>query len=215
MTASPSRTAVIGYFLSEFDFMSRPPSLLQQAHAILENQLHNGDIAIDATAGNGHDSLFLAQQIAPTGLVYCFDIQAAAINATQNRLNTADLLNCARLIQHSHAQMAAHIAPQHHGKIEAVMFNLGYLPHGDKSIITETDSTLLALNAATELLATDGIITILAYPGHPGGDIETIQVANWCYQLNPDKFSVKIIHSAEPKDSAPRLFVLQKTTSTG
>lgn len=190
--------------------MTRPPSLLQQAHAILKNLLHDGDIAIDATAGNGHDSLFLAQQVAPAGLVYSFDIQTAAITATHNRLFAADLRIYALLIQHSHAQMSDYIAPEHHGKIKAIMFNLGYLPRGDKTIITQTDSTLCALNAATELLALGGIITILAYPGHQGGDTETVQVANWCYQLNPEQFRVKILHSFEHKDSAPRLFVLEK-----
>jgi hypothetical protein len=185
-------------------------SLLKQAHNLLKARLHNGDIVIDATAGNGHDSLFLAQQIAPSGLVYGFDIQTAAINATHNRLLAANLRNFALLIQHSHAQMSEYIAPEHHGKINAIMFNLGYLPHGDKTIITQSDSTLSALNLAVELLASDGVITILAYPGHQGGDSETVQVANWCYQLNPEKFSYKIILSAEHKDSAPRLFVLQK-----
>lgn len=192
--------------------MSRPPSLLQQAHSILETQLNNSDIAIDATAGNGHDSLFLAQQVAPTGLVYSFDIQDAAIKATHNRLAAADLRNFALLIQHSHAQMSAYIAAEHHGKIKAIMFNLGYLPRGDKTIITETDTTLSALNAGIELLAPTGIITILAYPGHQGGDRETAQVANWCHQLNPEQFRVKIIYSPEHKDSAPRLFIVQKTT---
>lgn len=194
--------------------MFHPPSLLQQAHTILEKHLHNGDIAIDATAGNGHDSLFLTKQIAPAGLVYCFDIQTAAINAMQNRLIAADLINCTQLIQDSHAQMSSHIAPEHHGKIKAIMFNLGYLPHGDKTIITETNSTLLALNSAVKLLGLDGIITILAYPGHHGGDSETAHVANWCNQLNPEKFSLKIILSAEHKDSAPRLFIVQKLTQT-
>lgn len=194
--------------------MIRPLSLLQQAHDTLKNQLRNGDVAIDATAGNGHDSLFLAQQIGPDGLVYCFDIQAAAIQATHNRLCAADLRHVALLIQHSHAQMTEHIAPEHDGKIKAIMFNLGYLPHGDKSIITQTDSTLSALNAGLELLDINGIITILAYPGHQGGEIETLQVANWCYQLNPEKFNFKIIHSAEHKDSAPRLFIVQKLTAT-
>ncbi len=194
--------------------MTRPPSLLQQAHRILENHLHNGDIAIDATAGNGHDSLFLARQIAPAGLLYCFDIQSTAINATHNRLFAADLRHVALLIQHSHAQMAEHIAPEHHGKIKAIMFNLGYLPHGDKTIITQPDSTLLALNVAAELLAPAGILTILAYPGHPGGENEAIRVANWCYQLNSENFGVKTINSAEHKDSAPRLFIVQKLTAT-
>jgi tRNA G37 N-methylase Trm5 len=192
--------------------MIRPPSLLQQAHAILKTQLHNGDIVVDATAGNGYDSLFLAQQITPFGLVYSFDIQAAAITASQSRLIAADLLSCVCLIQHSHAQMSAQIAPQHHGKIKAIMFNLGYLPHGDKTIMTQTDSTLLALEAAAELLAPSGVMTILAYPGHQGGDTETAQVANWCQKRASENFSVNVIYSPEHKDSAPRLFVMQKTT---
>ena len=192
--------------------MSRPLSLLQQAHAILKNHLQSADVAIDATAGNGHDSLFLARHIAPDGLVYCFDIQPQAIQATHNRLVAADLRRLALLNQCSHAQMSKHIAEEHQGKIKAVMFNLGYLPHGDKTIITQTDSTLLALNSALDLLAENGIVTILAYPGHQGGDIETLEVTDWCYQLNPENFSVKTINSAEHKDSAPRLFIVQKLT---
>jgi Putative rRNA methylase len=192
--------------------MTRPASLLQHAHLILESHLNNGDIAIDATAGNGHDSLFLVQQVQPEGLVYCFDIQPAAIQSTHNRLCAADLRQFALLNQHSHAQMSEDIAPEHHGNIKAIMFNLGYLPHGDKSIITQADSTLQALNSALDLLAQNGILTILAYPGHQGGECETLQVTNWCYQLNPENFSVQLINSAEHKDSAPRLFVLQKLT---
>jgi hypothetical protein len=90
------------------------------------------------------------------------------------------------------------------------MFNLGYLPGGDKSVITLTDSTLTALTIASRILSPNGIITLLAYPGHQGGDQETDQVKNWCEQLNPDQFYVSIIYSAEHKESAPRLFVIRK-----
>jgi predicted methyltransferase len=194
--------------------MTRPLSLPQQAHAILQTHLANGDRVIDATVGNGHDSLFLAQQIAPTGLVYSFDIQTAAIAATQQRLMAAGLLDSVRLIHASHAQMTDFIPAQQQGNIKAIMFNLGYLPRGDKSIMTQTDSTLLALAAATELLAPDGIMTILAYPGHAGGDSETEHVASWCAQRSTENFSFRVILSAEPKASAPRLFVLQKSTAS-
>ncbi len=190
--------------------MTRPPSLLQQAHSILQTHIQRGDIVVDATAGNGHDTLFLAQQIAPSGLVYSFDIQAAAINATRNRLMAADLLISVCLIENSHAKMRHYIAPLHHGKISAIMFNLGYFPRGDKTIITQTDSTLLALNAAVKLLSQNGIITILAYPGHSGGDTETTEVENWCQKLAAEQFSVKVIYSPEHKDTAPRLLVVQK-----
>jgi hypothetical protein len=100
---------------------------------------------------------------------------------------------------------------QYHGKISVCMFNLGYLPGGDKSVITQTDSTITALNIASQLLSVNGIITVLAYPGHPGGSLETDQVKNWCKQLNEDQFKTSIVYSSENKESAPRLFVIRKT----
>ncbi len=90
--------------------------------------------------------------------------------------------------------MAEKIPVQYHGKISAIMFNLGYLPGGDKTIITLANSTLLALNGASRLLSAGGIITLLAYPGHDGGDIETVQVKNWCEQLDTNHFTVHVFN---------------------
>lgn len=186
-------------------------SLTQQAQKILEAHLSNGDIAIDAFAGNGQDSLFLVQQVMPDGLVYCFDISKTALQAIHNRLCDADLREFALLNQHSHAEMLEHIAPEHHGNINAIMFKFGYLSSGEKRIITQSNSTQIALNAAIELLATDGILTILVYPEPQGGDREIADVTNWCYQLHPDSFGVKIMYSSEHK---ARLFVVQKIILT-
>ena len=107
--------------------------------------------------------------------------------------------------------MSDKIPLHHHGKISAIMFNLGYLPGGDKSIITLTDSTVTALNSACRILSSNGIITVLAYPGHQGGGLETDEVKNWCDHLNEDQFKIGIIYSSENKASAPRLFVIHKT----
>jgi hypothetical protein len=90
------------------------------------------------------------------------------------------------------------------------MFNLGYLPGGDKSVITLTDSTLSALTTASRILADNGIITLLAYPGHEGGDQETDQVKKWCERLDTQQFKVSTVYSTERKDTAPRLFVIRK-----
>jgi hypothetical protein len=185
-------------------------SLVNIAHDLIRDILQPGDCAIDATVGNGHDTLFLAQQIAPSGHVYGFDIQQAAIDSTLAKFHQAGLANCLTLIQSSHANLAENIPADLHGKIRVVMFNLGYLPGGDKSIITQTDSTLAALTAASQILANPGIITLLAYPGHPGGDIETQQAENWCGQLDNGQFAVDTRYSAEHNDMAPRLFVIRK-----
>jgi predicted methyltransferase len=185
-------------------------SLLHQAHALLRTRLKNGDFAIDATVGNGHDTVFLAQQVASSGWVYGFDIQKAALTATYQRLAAANLAAQVQLVHSGHQFMNTHILAHHHGGIKAIMFNLGYLPQGDKAIISQADTTLIALNAAKHLLCTSGILTILAYPGHQGGDIETAQVAQWCEQLPTQEFALTVINSSHDKPSAPRLFVVEK-----
>ncbi|MCF7964033.1 MAG: methyltransferase domain-containing protein [Methylobacter tundripaludum] len=185
-------------------------SLVNTAHDLIKNILHPGDIAIDATVGNGHDTLFLAEQVAPSGHVYGFDIQRAAIDSTREKFRHNGLQDCLTLIQASHADMAEKIPDQLHCNVKAIMFNLGYLPGGDKSVITQTDSTLTALTVASRILAVNGVITLLAYPGHPGGDLETDQVTNWCNQLDTRQFEVSTVYSTEHKDIAPRLLVIRK-----
>ncbi len=185
-------------------------SLVNVAHDLIRDILRPGDIAVDATVGNGHDTVFLAEQVAPSGHVYGFDIQQAAIESTLEQVRQAHLSDCLTLIHASHADMNEKIPEYLHSKIKAIMFNLGYLPGGDKSIITQTDSTLTALTIAARIVANHGIITLLAYPGHQGGDLETVQVKNWCEQLNSRQFEVNTIYSAERKNSAPRLFAIRK-----
>ncbi len=187
-------------------------SLVNAAHNIIRDVLHSGDIAIDATVGNGHDALFLVEQVSPAGRVFGFDIQQAAIDSTRIKAGAYCKMRpeCLTLIQASHADMGEKIPLQYHGKISVCMFNLGYLPGGDKSIITQTGSTITALNIASRLLSGNGIITIMAYPGHQGGDLETDQVKNWCNQLDQDQFKISVIYSPENKESAPRLFVICK-----
>jgi len=185
-------------------------SLVNAAHDLIRDILRPGDIAIDATVGNGHDTVFLAEQVGSAGHVYGFDIQQAAIDSTLEKFRQAHSSECLTLIHASHADMDEKIPTHHHSKVRAIMFNLGYLPGGDKSVITLTDSTLTALTVAARILAFEGIITLLAYPGHQGGDLETDQVKNWCEQLDTQQFEVSTIYSTEHKDSAPRLFVIRK-----
>jgi len=185
-------------------------SLVNAAHNLIRDVLHPGDIAVDATVGNGHDTLFLVEQVSPSGRVFGFDIQQTAIDSTREKFQQTHSPECLTLIHASHADMSDKIPAHYHGNIKAIMFNLGYLPGGDKSIITRTDSTVMALNSAIRILSSNGIITVMAYPGHPGGDLETEQVKNWCEQLDDNQFKISIIYSSENKESAPRLFVIQE-----
>ena len=180
--------------------------LVNVAHKLIGETLRPGAIAVDATVGNGHDTVFLLDQVGPSGKVFGFDIQQSAIALTSIKAGA----DCLSLIHASHALMDEKIPKQHHGNISAIMFNLGYLPGGDKSIITQTASTLTALTVSGRLLADGGIITVMAYPGHPGGDVETQQVNDWCGQLNPEQFDVRIFYSVGNQDTTPRLFVIGK-----
>ncbi len=189
--------------------MNKRISLTTQAHQFIQCHLNAGEIAIDATVGNGHDTLFLAGQVDRRGFVFGFDVQQQAIESTQTRLRADLVFKNSTLFNTSHANLIEFIPNQYHGKVKAIMFNLGYLPGSDKAVITQADSSLLALNQAIKLLASSGVITIMAYLGHSGGCEETQQIKQWCCQLNIDNFTVKQIDSSE-KDSAPVLFTIQK-----
>ena len=145
-------------------------SVLSFAHKLVSERLHPGDIALDATAGTGADTLYLAKCTGSKGKVYAFDIQEQALQLTRERLDKeppGTLAEVSLLLQ-SHSLMRECIPELEHGRMGAIMFNLGYLPSdsSDKRIMTETASTLTALEAAIELLRPGGIITIVLYPGH-------------------------------------------------
>lgn len=141
------------------------------AHEWIRARLPTGGIAIDATAGNGYDTAFLAQCVGSTGRVFAFDIQSSALNATREKLHVANLLTQVELIHAGHETMASHLAIWS-GRIHAVMFNLGYLPGGDHTIITQPGTTQCAINQALALLHPEGIVTVMLYPHHPGGGEE-------------------------------------------
>lgn len=187
-------------------------SLSEIAHGIIRESLHSGDAAIDATLGNGHDALFLAHCVGEAGHVYGFDVQHQALQASRQRLSQHGLSARVSFIHASHAQMIQHVPLNLQGRIKAIMFNLGYLPGSDKHVITQTGSTLPALDAACRLLTEQGVLTVMAYPGHAGGDEETLSLELWLQQLDAACFQTQIIFSHHHQVSAPRLFVIRKST---
>ena len=150
--------------------------LTQRAQELVAQYLSVGMTAVDATAGNGHDTLFLAQCVGPNGMVHAIDIQEAAITATRQRLNAAGELTQVVLHCKSHANWSMILLNEHRTEIDAIMMNLGYLPSGDKLIATKSETTILAIQEAFAWLKPGGIMTILAYVGHPGGDEECNEV---------------------------------------
>lgn len=186
--------------------------LTSQAHELCRSVLKPGETAIDATAGNGHDTLFLAKMVTSAGRVYAFDIQSFALHKTKEILQEAGIENV-ELFRENHALMNRFIPEEKTGRVGAIMFNLGYLPHGDKSLITTSESTLNAIRQGLELLRPGGIMTILAYTGHPGGLEEANLVKKFGLSLCEKRFEFKEITADENRTSPPVLYVIWKRES--
>ncbi len=157
--------------------LSRPMTC---AHDWISRVVFPGDAVVDATAGNGHDTVFLARLAGPSGQVHAFDVQKEAICATRERLEKEGLLTPAvRLHLASHDRLAELVG----GPVKAVVFNLGYLPGGDKKTVTRTKSTLAALEQAAALIAPNGLLSVMCYPGHEGGKEEAEAVEAFLSRL--------------------------------
>lgn len=188
--------------------MNKPLSLTSKAHQFIQQVLDEGDIAVDATVGNGYDTLFLAQSVGNTGKVYGFDIQQEALDNTYQKLKTNHADKQVALFYAGHETMPILLPEESTGKISAIMFNLGYLPGGDKNRTTGISTTLAALEASLILLASGGRISILAYTGHSGGREETEAVKDWAKKLPTDLYTSSIENTGNPasdKASARKL----------
>ena len=184
--------------------------LTQLAHEAVAKVLKAGDIAIDLTAGNGWDTLFLARCVGPSGHVFSFDIQADAIEATHRLLSQHAAQSMVTLHSASHADWSSRVPLENRMKIKAAMMNLGYLPKGDKSIVTQVSSTLAAIQSVVEWLQPQGLITILVYTGHPGGQSEADAVQAMLLELDSATFEISR-EPAIPVSQSPRLhLVLRK-----
>ena len=194
-------------------------SVLSFAHKLIAERLALGDRAIDATVGTGADTLFLSRLCGPRGAVLGFDIQPEALALAEERLRAAGeespgTLAPVTLLQRSHAAMVESVPGDWPGTVSAVMFNLGYLPAGDadKTIITQPDSSIAALEAALELLRPGGIITAVLYPGHEGGDLEAAAVEAWAAAV-PPRVAQSIVYRQLQRASAPYCLALEKKRS--
>lgn len=172
--------------------------LTRLAHELAKEIVSPGDRAVDATAGNGHDTLFLAKCVGADGKVWAFDVQAAALTATRERLVAANCAEQVELVHAGHETLAAHLPAAEKGRIAVVFFNLGYLPCGDHALITRGETTLAALNAATDWLRPGGHLSLLVYPGHLGGATEAQMVREWIAQ---EKVRWKFSFHGEPEQN--------------
>ena len=173
---------------------------------ILLRTVEAGDAVVDATMGNGHDTLFLCSLVGETGRVYAFDIQPDAVEATLTRLAEAGMADRAELFCTGHEHMAEKVP----GPIRAAVFNLGWLPGGDHGITTRTETTLRAVSQALELLLPLGVMVLCAYPGHEEGSREREALDRFFTNLPPREFNVLRHTFLNAGPGAPVCYAVQK-----
>lgn len=183
--------------------------LTEYVHLCLETLLENCDSVLDATAGNGYDTLKAANLVQPNGNVVAIDIQKNAIKATKAKLTEAKLSHLCELHLGNHGECLGEI----NQSFDCILFNLGYLPGSDKKIITTAKDTLLALNQSQRLLKENGALFVTAYRQHVGGKDEAYGVETWMHQQHINGWYIKMI---EPQHQShilsPILWIASRRT---
>ncbi|RHW40818.1 16S rRNA (cytosine(1402)-N(4))-methyltransferase [Neobacillus notoginsengisoli] len=184
--------------------------VLPFARNLLEKAVGAGGAVVDATMGNGHDTLFLARLVGKNGAVFAFDVQPEALEATRERLSEHDALNQASLFLAGHEQAAEFIPASYHGKIKGAIFNLGYLPGSDKSVITKPATTIAAVEKLLEMMAPEGIIVLVVYHGHEGGAAERDSLIDYVSRLDQKKAHVLQYQFINQQNHPPFIIAIEK-----
>jgi hypothetical protein len=210
-------------------------NLLELAHASVQRAVTPGSLAVDATAGNGNDTLFLAGLVGPAGLVLAFDIQPEALERTRTALEKAQLTSRVRLFLTGHENIAACLqgaaVPLPTGRlaasltagsppdpdlylsasprVSAAMFNLGFLPGSDKEIATRPSTTLAALNGLLPAMLPGSALSIHCYSGHDGGREESAAVLHWAAHLPEKLWRVYRYETLNKKRGIENLILLE------
>jgi len=181
------------------------------AHEYWKQLISVGDTVIDATCGNGHDSLLLAQLALndDQGSVFCLDVQKQALKSTAQRLATIlPPIQRRRVhyLEQGH-EILPELPPQ---SVALIVYNLGYLPGSDKRIKTQPDTTLRSLDQARPLVRAGGAISLIAYPGHVEGALEQNALLKELATWDRNDWSVCQHSWTNRGPRAPSLFLLQR-----
>jgi SAM-dependent methyltransferase len=177
------------------------------SHFYLRQRVRPGDQVLDATCGNGQDTLLLAELAGEGGRVWAFDVQNRAISATRELLEREGRLSCVTLVEAGHERLGEFVP----AGLAAAVFNLGYLPGGGADpLVTCPDSTVCALEQAALRLKPGGIIAVSLYTGHPGGPEEALAVENWGAALAPKNFNVWCSRQLNRPAVAPYLILVER-----
>ncbi|QQK81231.1 class I SAM-dependent methyltransferase [Salicibibacter cibi] len=180
------------------------------AHHLLEKTISHGDTVVDATTGNGHDTVFLAKRVGATGYVVGFDIQHQAIHNTRTRLQREKLDEHVELIENSHTYIEEMFKNKGYAAPKAAIFNLGYLPGSNKSLTTNSESTITAINQLLTIMPTTGLIVLVIYHGHEEGKKERDALLSFTSSLNQEHVLVARYEFSNRNNHPPFLLALEK-----
>lgn len=161
--------------------------IVEYAQHFMRQHVISGDICIDATAGNGHDTCFLCELVGAQGKVIAMDIQRQAVENTSRLLEEKGFSNRALIVQNSHENMGDYAEED---SVSCVVFNLGYLPGGDHNIATQGASSIVAMERALGLLKKNGLLSVTIYSGGDSGFEERDMVLAWLKSLDSKKYLV-------------------------
>ncbi len=184
--------------------------ILPFAKQLLEASVNEGDYVIDATIGNGHDTVYLAKLIGKSGHVYGYDIQEAAIANTKKMLKIESLEDRVTLFHQGHQHIFQTVPKEKHGEIAGAIFNLGYLPGGDKAVVTIAETTIEAIEQLLAILKPEGLIVLVIYHGHKEGQIERDKVMNYVQAIDPSVAHVLKYQFINKNNHPPFIVAIEK-----
>lgn len=175
-------------------------SVSEIVHEAIKPHVTEGGLCIDATAGNGNDTLYLAKLVGVEGQVIAFDIQEDAVANTEKRLQEQDMSERAKVVLDSHVNMASYAKEN---TVDCIVFNLGYLPGGDHKMATRANSSIEAMNVALKLLKKKGLLSVTIYSGGDSGFEEKDAVLSWLRQLDQRKYLVLVTEYYNRQNNPP------------
>lgn len=161
--------------------------IVEYAHHFIKEHVKEGDVCIDATAGNGNDTCFLCELVGEHGKVVAMDIQSQAIENTKALLKKKGYMDRATVVQTSHENIGEYGDEE---SISCVVFNLGYLPGGDHNLATKGQVSIVAMERALSLLKKNGLLSVTIYSGGDSGFEERDLVLPWLKSLDSKKYLV-------------------------
>ena len=184
--------------------------ILPFTKSLLKKVAAPGEVFIDATIGNGHDTIFLAELVGEQGHVFGFDIQAEAIEQATKRLSASGLLERVSLFQQGHETVLEVLPTDVHGKLAGAIFNLGYLPGGEKSIVTLPQTTISALHQILSIIKKAGIVVLVIYPGHDEGKKERDVLLEEVKKIDQQQFHVLQYQFINQINNPPFVIAIEK-----